>query len=59
MQTIQASTRWSRLATAPELRITLRRVSASGLFERGYSMVAAGSDVTMLRQGLTDLKNLG
>nr|UOZ96403.1 2-dehydro-3,6-dideoxy-6-sulfogluconate aldolase [Cupriavidus sp.] len=31
-------------------------VSASALFEKGYRMVAAGSDVTMMREGLAQLR---
>jgi len=44
-------------AEMPVGTIPFAGVSASGLFEKGFSMVAAGSDVTMLRQGLADLKN--
>jgi 2-keto-3-deoxy-L-rhamnonate aldolase RhmA len=30
-------------------------VSVPALFNKGYQMVAAGSDITMLREGLTQL----
>jgi 2-keto-3-deoxy-L-rhamnonate aldolase RhmA len=31
-------------------------VTTADLFKKGFSMVAAGSDVTMMRQGIADLK---
>ena len=44
-------------AEMPVGTIPFAGVSASGLFEKGFSMVAAGSDVTMLREGLLKLKD--
>jgi 2-keto-3-deoxy-L-rhamnonate aldolase RhmA len=46
-----------RKAEMPVGTIPFAGVSASGLFEKGFSMVAAGSDVTMLREGLSKLKD--
>jgi 2-keto-3-deoxy-L-rhamnonate aldolase RhmA len=31
-------------------------ITAPALFEKGYQMVAAGSDITMLREGLQQLR---
>jgi len=43
-------------AEMPVGTIPFAGISASGLFEKGFSMVAAGSDVTIQKEGLLALK---
>ncbi len=43
-------------AGVPVGTIPFAGVTTAELFRKGFSMVAAGSDVTMLRQGIVDLK---
>jgi 2-keto-3-deoxy-L-rhamnonate aldolase RhmA len=44
-------------AGMPVGTIPFSGITAAGLFEKGYNMVAAGSDVTLLKEGLIQLKN--
>lgn len=44
-------------AGMPVGTIPFSGITAAGLFEKGYNMVAAGSDVTLLKEGIIQLKH--